>query len=94
MSDADSSVAFTGFVAGRVQGVAFRYSARRAALKLGVCGWVRNLPDDRVEFHAEGGEGPVAEFLAWLEQGPPAARVDAFEPRPAVPAEVDGFAIR
>jgi len=88
------SEAVTGFVAGRVQGVAFRYAARRAARMLGVCGWVRNLPDGRVEFHAEGGEGPVAEFLAWLEQGPPAARVEAVESRPAVPAEVDGFAIR
>ena len=94
MSDADSSVAFTGFVAGRVQGVAFRYFACRAARKLGVRGWVRNLPDGRVEFHAEGTVRPVADFLAWLEQGPPAARVDLVESRSTGPTDVDGFEIR
>ncbi|MGH9465330.1 MAG: acylphosphatase [Thermoanaerobaculia bacterium] len=66
-------------VSGRVQGVGFRWSARHRARELGLAGWARNLPDGRVELVLEGGEEPVRAMLAWLAQGPPAARVAHLE---------------
>lgn len=42
------------YYSGRVQGVGFRFSAQRIAEELGLCGWVSNLDDDRVEIYAEG----------------------------------------
>ena len=44
-------------VRGRVQGVGFRSGTQRRASQLGLVGWVRNLPDDTVEIHAEGWRG-------------------------------------
>ncbi|MDJ0521274.1 MAG: acylphosphatase [Planctomycetota bacterium] len=63
-------------VSGRVQGVYYRASTRDEAGRLGLRGWVRNLPDGRVELEAEGAAAQVASLVAWLYQGPPAARVD------------------
>jgi acylphosphatase len=68
--------AFTGTVTGRVQGVGYRYFTREQAVQLGVRGWVRNLPDGSVEFHAEGDDGPVDELLRRLKSGPTSGRVD------------------
>jgi acylphosphatase len=51
------------FYTGRVQGVGFRYSAREVACGYEVTGYVRNLPDGRVELVAEGEEAEVAAFL-------------------------------
>ncbi len=48
---------------GRVQGVGFRYSARRAAGGFDVTGWVRNLPDGTVELEAEGERAEVEACL-------------------------------
>ncbi|NOT32377.1 MAG: acylphosphatase [Planctomycetes bacterium] len=67
------------FVAGRVQGVGFRWHARAKAQELGLAGWVRNLPDGRVELWLEGEEQPVGAMLAWLAKGPPSARVTGVE---------------
>ncbi len=63
-------------VTGRVQGVWFRASARKEALRLGLTGWVRNLPDGRVEAVASGGHAALGEFEAWLSRGPSRARVE------------------
>jgi len=63
-------------VSGRVQGVAFRWNTVRAAERLGLTGWVRNLPDGRVEILAEGDSSHLAELLAWLRKGPPGSRVE------------------
>lgn len=63
-------------VSGRVQGVWFRESTRRAADAAGISGWVRNLPDGRVEALLEGESGAVATVLAFLHEGPPMARVE------------------
>ena len=62
-------------VEGEVQGVGFRYFAVRRALRIGVSGWVRNLPDGRVEALAEGTEEALAEFEAALRRGPDMALV-------------------
>ncbi len=67
------------FVSGRVQGVFFRAHTQATARRLGLTGWVRNLPDGRVECLACGDEARVGEFEAWLWQGPPQARVERVE---------------
>jgi acylphosphatase len=63
------------YVSGRVQGVYYRKNARRSALSLGLTGWVRNLPDRRVEAVAEGERDQVEEFLGWCREGPTMAIV-------------------
>jgi len=63
-------------VHGRVQGVAFRHYTMRRALELGVCGWVRNMPDGRVEGLFEGDEPAIQALVEWCRSGPPAARVE------------------
>jgi acylphosphatase len=67
------------WVRGVVQGVFFRESARREAERLGLRGWVRNLPDGRVEAVFEGPAADVETAVAWCRHGPPAARVDHVE---------------
>jgi acylphosphatase len=65
------------FVAGRVQGVFYRASARARAEALGVTGHARNLPDGRVEVLACGNPDAVDALCAWLWQGSPASHVSA-----------------
>ena len=87
--------AITGTVSGRVQGVGFRWSARREAVLIGVAGWVRNLPDGRVEVFAQGPNDAVARFEAWLRSGPVGARVVDVSLHDAPPeTAMEGFAIR
>ncbi len=63
-------------VTGIVQGVFFRGETRRQATKLGLDGYVRNMPDGTVEVVAEGNDHRVEELIAWCRKGPPHARVD------------------
>jgi acylphosphatase len=63
-------------VGGRVQGVWFRAATREQALRLGVSGYARNLPDGRVEVLASATDEALAELERWLWQGPPLAKVD------------------
>jgi len=62
-------------IAGRVQGVFFRSETKHEAQKLGVKGWVRNLPDGRVEAVLEGEEENVKKLIGFCRRGPPGARV-------------------
>lgn len=62
-------------VSGRVQGVGFRYATVDKAQALGVTGYVRNLPDRRVEVLACGEERAVTALRNWLWQGPSSAYV-------------------
>ncbi len=62
-------------VHGRVQGVGFRYFVEREALRAGLCGWVRNLPDGSVEVEADGERTLLAEFAAAVRRGPSLSRV-------------------
>jgi acylphosphatase len=64
-------------ITGRVQGVGFRWSAREAAIRLSLRGWVRNAVDGSVEVHFEGTPSAVERFSEWLRRGPPGARVDS-----------------
>lgn len=64
------------WIQGRVQGVAFRAYTRDAATREGVTGWVRNLPDGRVEAVFEGDGERVERVLEWCLRGSPFGRVD------------------
>jgi acylphosphatase len=66
-------------ISGRVQGVGFRWFTEAAASREGLHGWVRNLPDGRVETTAEGDAEALERFERKLRHGPPGARVDAVE---------------
>lgn len=81
-------------VAGTVQGVGFRWSARAEAQRLGVRGWVRNRDDERVEAVLSGEAAAVDELVAWFRTGPPGAVVTSLEVEAAEEAEADGFSIR
>jgi acylphosphatase len=67
------------WIRGRVQGVFFRASTREAAVRAEVFGWVRNLPDGRVEAVFEGDADRVDRMVTWCETGNPVSRVDAVE---------------
>ena len=70
----------TARVTGRVQGVGFRWWARRQAAQLGLTGWVRNAADQRsVELVAEGDPTALEELERRLRRGPEAARVETVE---------------
>lgn len=63
-------------ITGKVQGVWFRESTRQEADRLGVKGWVQNLPDGRVEGVFEGPDEAVDALVTWCHTGPSNARVD------------------
>lgn len=63
-------------ISGRVQGVFYRASAQQEAMRLGLMGEVRNLPDGRVEVVAEGPRERIEELVEWCKRGPPSAVVE------------------
>jgi len=67
------------FVSGSVQGVFFRSFVRSQASLKNLRGWVKNLPDGRVEIVAEGDSDRVDDFVDALKQGPTAAKVNNVE---------------
>jgi acylphosphatase len=80
-------------VSGEVQMVGFRWSCARAAERLGLAGWVRNLPTGDVEAVVAGAGEPVAAMLEWLRHGPRLARVDALEVRDEPVEHLTGFTV-
>jgi acylphosphatase len=82
------------FVSGQVQGVFFRSATRDVARRLGLTGWVRNLPDGRVEVMAAGSDSQLAALREWLRQGPPAAHVTGVACTPAPEQAFIGFSVR
>ena len=66
-------------VRGRVQGVAYRASTRHEAQRLGLLGWVRNMPDGSVELEAQGPADIVEALLAWCRRGPSLAQVTSVD---------------
>lgn len=62
-------------VHGHVQGVGFRYNTQLEASRLGLTGYVKNLPNGTVKIIAEGPPQAINQLLEWAKQGPPAAVV-------------------
>ncbi|HSW15018.1 MAG TPA: acylphosphatase [Solimonas sp.] len=80
-------------VSGRVQGVFFRQSTLEQASRLGLDGWVRNLPDGRVEGVAAGEAQALQTLRRWLERGPPASRVEQVEWQASAGQPGAGFSV-
>ena len=64
---------------GRVQGVWYRQSTKNEADRLGLTGWVRNLPDGCVEGCIEGDRAVIEKLINWCYQGPPSANVTSID---------------
>ena len=81
-------------ISGRVQGVFFRDTLRRLAEERGVAGWVRNLPDGRVEAALEGPQSDVAHLVEWARHGPRRAVVDDVAVQIEPPGGLTGFVVQ
>ena len=87
-------VARRALVHGHVQGVAFRHHTKTLAREIGLTGWVRNVANGDVEAWVEGEERDVERFLAWIEKGPPSARVTGVDVETVAPAGHVQFKVR
>jgi acylphosphatase len=82
-------------IGGRVQRVGFRFFAEERAAIEGVHGWIRNLPDGRVEAYLEGDREAVDRVEGALRRGPAGARVDSVTVDDQVPTgRATGFSAR
>jgi acylphosphatase len=82
-------------ISGRVQGVGFRFFVEDRARAEGVHGWVRNLPDGRVEALLEGDAASVDRIEAVLWRGPSGSVVDSVASEAVAPSgRATGFSIR
>ncbi len=87
--------ALHAFISGRVQGVGYRAFTNRIARSLGLKGFVRNLPDGRVEVYAEGDEEKLKKLLEKLHEGPYFADVKNVEYTLSEPrGQYEDFTIR
>ncbi len=82
------------FVTGRVQGVCFRMATQRQADNCGLTGWVRNLPDGRVEVMAFGDQQQLDKLNHWLKSGPSMSQVTKLESGPIDFQNFEDFSIR
>ena len=83
------------WIAGRVQGVGFRFFAEAQAAVEGVHGYVSNLPDGHVEVFLEGDDESVERVERALRRGPAGARVESFVVEAVPPSgRATGFSIR
>jgi acylphosphatase len=83
------------YVSGKVQGVFFRDATREKAEQLGLAGWVRNLPDGRVEALFDGPSETVREMVRWCEEGPSHAEVEDVDAEfEASGGDLEGFVVR
>ncbi|MEP6685922.1 MAG: acylphosphatase [Verrucomicrobiota bacterium] len=83
------------FYEGNVQGVGFRYTVKQIAKGFDVIGWIKNLPDGRVELQASGEETEVRAFLDALGQSELRAHIrNQIESRLSTPPAARGFEIR
>ena len=89
MTAGESLAAFRWIVEGRVQGVSYRAFTRQAALRAGLDGWARNLPDGTVEVLAVGLPAALSELEARLREGPRWGRVDRLTREVVDPAAAD-----
>ncbi len=82
------------YVSGKVQGVYYRATTRDTAREHGIDGWVRNLPDGRVEAVFEGPPDAVETMIDWCHDGSPAAKVDEVDVEYEQPAAIEGFDVK
>ena len=82
------------WIRGNVQGVGYRFSTVQKAKQLGVNGWVRNLPDGRVEAVFEATQATVDEIIDWCNQGPRSAVVKEIIQRSETPEGIQGFTVQ
>jgi acylphosphatase len=87
-------VRYRVLISGRVQGVFFRDTCRRMAEQHGVSGWVRNLPDGRVEAVFEGPAADVGQLVDWSRRGPRSAVVADVRVAAEPPEGISGFQVR
>ena len=80
-------------ISGRVQGVFFRDTCRSVASQHGVSGWVRNLPDGRVEAVFEGPAEDVGRLVEWSRHGPRYAVVEDVRVQAEAPEGISGFQV-
>ena len=78
-------------VAGRVQGVYFRVSARRLANSLDLKGWAHNEANGSVSIHIEGAASAIDEFVRWCQTGPDDAVVESAEIVDVEPIDASTF---
>ncbi len=81
-------------ISGQVQGVYFRHTCRQLAQERGVAGWVRNLPDGRVEAVFEGPASDVGRLVDWAHHGPALAIVEDIAVQSEQPQGLDSFVIK
>lgn len=84
----------TAYYSGRVQGVGFRFTTVRVAGGFAVTGYVRNLPDGRVELIAEGDAAQVDAFLKAVGKAMGPGIRDTTIDRGEASGQFDGFGIR
>lgn len=94
LSHSQPKIAAHVLISGRVQGVFYRASTQEMAQLKAVNGWVRNLPDGRVEALFEGTAEAVEAMIQWCHQGPPGARVTKVEVEYQQPQNLRGFEIQ
>ncbi len=63
-------------VSGLVQGVNYRYNTRETAQKIGLVGWVKNMPDETVKIIAQGEKEKIDKLLVWCREGSEIAKVE------------------
>lgn len=67
------------FISGTVQGVSLRWWIQREAAKYDIKGWVKNLPDGRVEALLEGEKENIERIIVWMKRGADFAKIDKIE---------------
>ena len=82
------------WIAGRVQGVNFRAYAEDEAGFRTIRGWVRNLPDRRIEAVFEGSPSAVEAMIRWCYTGSPASEVTSVDVVWEAPKKERGFQVR
>ncbi|HID98532.1 MAG TPA: acylphosphatase [Thermodesulfobacteriaceae bacterium] len=90
-----SEVVYFVFLNPPIKGVFYRASTRDKARSLGLTGWVRNLPDGRVELVAEGDADKVDQLILWCNHGPDYSRVERVQVSEQTPeGEFEDFSVR